>query len=138
MPNNTIRIIIQTEPTPKGRAITTFKQGHLWTFTPEATMHAEEYIRWKIMRHALEFGFKRGIPVKMSCTFFKTRPKYLHSKERMPSKHPDSDNYLKLLLDAINQVLVWDDGQITTLHCRKRFSDKSYGYITLKLEEDLI
>ena len=54
----------------------------------------------------------------------------------MPFRKPDTDNLLKLLLDSINEVLVPDDSQITTINVRKRWSPTGEGYITIKLEPD--
>ena len=130
-----LRITIKTEPFAEERAITTFRQGHLWTFKPDKTFAAQEFLRYHFMRHQ-EHGFGRGVPVKLSCTVFRTKPKSALKRQTLPSHHPDIDNYEKLILDALNWVLVWDDGQVTTTHFRKRWTDKEYGYITIKLEED--
>jgi Holliday junction resolvase RusA-like endonuclease len=41
-----------------------------------------------------------------------------------------------LLSDSINGILVADDAQITTINMAKRWTDKEYPYIVMKLEED--
>ena len=55
----------------------------------------------------------------------------------MPYRKPDLTNFAKLLEDSIIGVLLPDDAQLTTLALAKRWTDKEYGYIIMKLEEDL-
>jgi Holliday junction resolvase RusA-like endonuclease len=133
--NKIIRITIKIEPTPKGRARTTWQAGHIWTFTPQRTNDYENELKLKLKRHQDEC-FAPGIPVKLTCTFFRTKSKYLPQRETMPYRKSDLDNYLKALLDCLNGILVADDAAITTIHARKRWTDKEYGYINIRLEED--
>ena len=131
----TIRITIQTEPTAKGRPRTKFINGQAITYTPTKTKEAEDFIRGRLLRHREEI-FPPFVPVRLSCTFYRTKSKYLPRRETMPYRRPDAVNLLKLLLDSLNGILVPDDSQITTLSVRKRWSSTGEGYITLKLEPD--
>ena len=135
MAKKILRIIITEEPQPKGRVRTTFINGKVRSYTPERTQNAQDAIIWRLMRHQ-EDCFARDIPVKLTATFFRTKSKYLPKRETLPHRKPDLDNLLKLLLDAMIGVLVVDDCQITALRVSKRWTDKEYGYITIKLEED--
>jgi Holliday junction resolvase RusA-like endonuclease len=131
----TIRITIQTEPTAKGRPRTKWINGHAITYTPTTTKIAEDFIKARLLRHK-EDMFPTGIPLRLSCTFWRTKSKYLPKRETMPWRRADLDNYCKTLLDSVNGILVADDSQITTLVARKRWSPTGQGYITLKLEPD--
>jgi Holliday junction resolvase RusA-like endonuclease len=131
----TIRITIQTEPTAKGRPRVAFRNGFARTYTPEKTQTAQEFIKARLMRHK-EDAFPPLVPVRLSCTFYRTKSVYLPKRETMPFRKPDTDNFLKLLLDSIDGILVPDDAQITTVSVRKRWSPTGEGYITLKLEPD--
>jgi Holliday junction resolvase RusA-like endonuclease len=131
----TIRITIQTEPVAKGRPRTKFINGHALTYTPTATKEAEDFIKLRLLRHQ-EDAFPPLVPVRLSCTFYRTKSKYLPKREILPFRRPDADNLLKLLLDSLDGILVPDDSQITTMNVRKRWSTIGEGYITIKLEED--
>jgi Holliday junction resolvase RusA-like endonuclease len=39
-----------------------------------------------------------------------------------PTSRPDTDNYIKSALDAINSIVIADDGQIVEIHAEKKFS----------------
>jgi Holliday junction resolvase RusA-like endonuclease len=131
----TIRITIQTEPTAKGRPRTKWINGQAITYTPTKTKDAEDFIKSRLLRHRDE-AFPPFVPVRLSCTFYRTKSKYLPRREILPFRRPDTDNFLKLLLDSIDGILVPDDSQFTTINVRKRWSPNGEGYITIKLEED--
>jgi Holliday junction resolvase RusA-like endonuclease len=130
-----IRITIQIEPVPKGRPRVSFHNGMARTYTPQKTKDAQDFIKARLLRHKNE-AFPPHIPIRLSCTFYRSKSRYLPKREDMPFRKPDTDNLLKLLLDSIDGVLVPDDAQITTISVRKRWSPTNEGYITLKLEPD--
>ncbi len=132
---NPIRITIQAEPVAKGRPRTTYQGGMVRTYTPTKTLEAQDFIKARLHKHITD-AFPANIPVRLSATFYRTKSRYLPKKEQLPFRKPDLDNFLKLLLDSIDKVLVADDAQITTISVRKRWSTKPEPYITIKLEED--
>jgi Holliday junction resolvase RusA-like endonuclease len=132
-----LELTIQTEPTAKGRPRTAFKNGVVRTYTPDKTRLAQEYIV-DLLQGYKGLWFTEHIPVKMTCVFYRTKSKWLPKRETLPCRKPDLDNFLKLLSDSVNHILVADDAQFTTINMSKRWSDKEYPYITIKLEEDLL
>ena len=136
-----IRLSIPLEPVPKGRPRVAFTNGKVRTYTPERTLQAEYDLRLFLMKHRDKM-FEAHVPVKMSVTFYRTKPKWCPkgmtkaewSTSTMPERKPDTDNYIKWLLDSMNGILVDDDAQITTLTARKRWSDS--GRIEIDLQED--
>ena len=132
---NVIRITVAIEPVAKGRPCTTFTRGKIWTFTPERTRIFEDFLKARFMRHKDKM-FPAGTPVKMTVIYYRTKSKYLKKSETRPFRKPDLNNFVGATLDAMNGILVADDAQVTDLHATKRWSTKSYGYLTLKLEED--
>ena len=54
----------------------------------------------------------------------------------MPSVKPDIDNYAKLVIDAMNGKVFYDDGQITTLIVKKRWSRNGSGFVVCDIRED--
>jgi len=130
-----IRIIITTEPVAKGRPRTTYHDGRVRTYTPQRTIDAQDFIKAKIQKH-IKNAFPPHTPVKLTATFYRTKSKWLPKRETLPFRKPDLDNFLKLLLDSLDNILVADDAQVTTINVRKRWSTNSRGYITIKLERD--
>lgn len=131
----TIRITIQTEPTPKGRPRTKFINGHALTYTPHKTREAQDVIKERSLKHRLD-AFPAHVPIRLSITFYRTKSKYLPKKETMPFRKPDLPNLLALACDAMSDVLYEDDAELTTIRCAKRWSSNGEGYITIKLEPD--
>lgn len=139
---------IKIEPVPQGRARQRFVNGMVITYTPGATVKAQKAIKEAITRRNL-IPFEPLVPLKLSVTFYRQKSKWLRRRETMPFRKPDLDNYLKLLLDALNGVAFADDAQITTIIVKKRWTpgsqavkrgkDKppeSKGYIELTIVED--
>ena len=54
------------------------------------------------------------------------------NNELRPSKKPDIDNVLKLVLDALNEVAYKDDTQVIEVECKKFFSINPRIEITLE------
>lgn len=130
-----INITIKIEPQAKGRPRTSFINGKVHTYTPERTHIAQKSIiayLQKYKRHC----FPEHIAVKLTCTFYRTKSKWLPRKEYLPVRKPDLDNFLKLVMDSMNGLLVVDDAQITTICMAKRWTTEPYGYIVLRLEND--
>ena len=131
-----IELTIDIEPRAKGRPRTAYRNGSVRTYTPERTLIAQETIVALLVQYK-DQCFLPHIPVKLTCTFFRHKSVWLPKKERMPFRKPDLDNFLKLIMDSLNGILVADDAQITTISMQKRWSPNGEGYITLKLEEDI-
>ena len=130
-----IRIILQEEPTPKARSRVAFIHGKAHSYTPARTEEAQNLIKVRLMRYR-DRMCPKNIPVKLTVVFYRTKSKYLPRKEALPFRRPDLDNLEKLVNDSMIGILLEDDAQITTVHARKRWSDKPEGYITIRLEED--
>jgi Holliday junction resolvase RusA-like endonuclease len=80
--------------------------------------------------------------IEMHCVFYKAPPKSTSKKAKVLmelgivkcSTKPDLDNYVKLVQDALNQVLYMDDSQITVLSAEKYYSCKPRAKITLRFK----
>ena len=118
---------ILVEPTPKLRARSRIagkgSKQFVQTYTPAATRNAEADIRAAIREQIAEDEkFAAKVPLKVTAIFTIVKPPSLPKKRTLPVTAPDLDNYLKLLLDALNKYAFPDDGQIVQLH-----ADKVYG-----------
>lgn len=131
-----IRVTMAINPVPQARPRTIYgKNGKVWSFIPRRTVQAQEELQARFERYKGR-GFAPHVPVKLSVTFYRVKSKQLTKRETLPFRKPDLDNFLKLVLDSMNGILVADDAQITTIACKKRWSENGTGHITIKLEED--
>jgi len=116
-----MKITILVEPKPKLRPrAASSKGGRAFVYTPGATVHAENLIRDKVMECMPE-PFPQGIPLYLEATFYRQRPKSMKKSVLLPVSKPDWDQYAKLLCDALEKFLYYNDAQITTAFIRKRF-----------------
>ena len=120
-----ISFTVQMEPVAKGRA----QWGRFGTYTPEKTRTAENTFQTLAMRYKPAFTLKTAL--RVSLTFWKSIPTSLSGKKRdlailgkiMPTGRPDTDNFAKLVLDAMNGHFYEDDSQIVKLECEKRYAE---------------
>jgi crossover junction endodeoxyribonuclease RusA len=71
--------------------------------------------------------------VAVTIVFIISRPKAV--RRLLPAVRPDLDKYARSTLDALTMSgLIGDDGQVTTLVCRKRYGQVAGAMITV--EED--
>jgi len=82
-------------------------------------------------------------PISLSCEFYVDHPKShyrsgQYSNELKPGtdvwrvKRPDIDNYVKLVLDALNGVFYKDDSQVCHIEAIKKYSKNPRTVIQLK------
>ncbi|KKK83986.1 hypothetical protein LCGC14_2787870 [marine sediment metagenome] len=130
-----IEATILIEPVAKARARHTVIGKHVRTYTPAKTANAETLVLYSV-REKLASGdtFPKGVALHLAVTFYRAKPKSAPKRLSMPLTRPDLDNYLKLLLDALNGYAFPDDGQVTRISAAKRFGDPPR--IELVLTED--
>jgi Holliday junction resolvase RusA-like endonuclease len=118
-----LSLTIFTTPVAKARARTVVNNGKVHSFTPSATVVAEEAIRWEIVQHYESPPFAPKVPLSLTCVFYRIRPKGVSKKVIYPTGKPDTDNYVKLLLDAGNGYLWVDDSQIIHIDASKLYGN---------------
>ena len=117
-----LTVVINVVPTPKGRPQVSTFGGHAQVYTPAKTRNAENVISYAIRQQVMAQGvFDAGVPLSLFAVFYIDKPKSASKKVTMPVKRPDLDNYVKLLLDALNKYVIPDDSQIVNIDIRKRF-----------------
>jgi Holliday junction resolvase RusA-like endonuclease len=131
-----IKLTTNIDPVAKARARTAVRNGVVRSYTPERTQVAQDTIK-ALLEPYRDQCFPPHIPIKLTCTFYRHKSIWLPKKEHLPFRKPDLDNFLKLLLDSMNGILVADDAQITSIVMSKRWSSNGEGYITVRLEEDI-
>ena len=130
-----IEATILIEPVAKARARLFRRGDHVGSYTPAKTANAETLVLYSV-REQLASGdtFPKGVALHLAVTFYRAKPKSAPKRLTMPLTRPDLDNYLKLLLDALNGYAFPDDGQVTRISAAKRFGDPPR--IELVLTED--
>ena len=79
-------------------------------------------------------------PLSVSLTFYRPVQKSISQSERerrlsnesKPVVKPDTDNYIKATLDALNGVLWHDDAQIVKITAEKRYGETGKIIISVK------
>lgn len=112
----------------KGRPIVT-KRGH--AFTPKGTVNYENLVKmyYEISKEKEYFGDK---PLKVEIIAYFEIPKSYTKKKRQliedgklfPTKKPDVDNIIKIVLDSLNKLAYDDDKQVIDVNLKKFYSDQ--------------
>jgi Holliday junction resolvase RusA-like endonuclease len=117
-----VETTIFVTPTAKARARTfTNKAGQVRAYTPATTRKAEGEIRRHMADVLAGNRFAPMVPIKLSIIFWLQRPASCPKTRAFPTVRPDIDNYFKTVLDACNEYVYADDGQIVTALVRKRY-----------------
>lgn len=122
---------LNIEPVAKGRP-RFMKQGH--TYTPESTRRFERELKLLLKLGFRAFKPALG-PLKLTARFILTKPARPKHKSE-PITRPDTDNYLKGLMDAANGILWLDDSQVVHIDARKLYAmDGSCARIEIEVSE---
>lgn len=131
-----MKLAFEVHSAPKGKARPRVvrNNGRVHTFTPKETRSLEDLIRFEARQvmsmNGLEI-FARDEPLRATIYAFFALPKSETKKRKeqmlrgclLPTKKPDCDNVAKLVLDALNGVVYYDDAQVTSLSIQKGFAE---------------
>lgn len=116
--------VLYTEPTAKGRPRFSRIGAHVRTYTPSTTRGAEDSLRWLLRAEGAK-RYDKPAAVRLVLRFFLVRPKSAPKRVVLPTTRPDLDQYLKLVLDAGNELLWQDDSQVVAISASKQYGDVS-------------
>jgi len=113
------------------------KSGH--TYDPSKKDKADFLTQVENMKPK----FPLEVPISMSLMFYIARPKAHYRtgkysnllKNTSPTwciKRPDIDNYIKLVLDALNGVFYKDDSQVCVVNALKAYSSYPKTIVRIK------
>ena len=118
-----VSFVIRGIPKVKKRPKFSTQGGKIRTYTPKTTAEYENLVKLKA-----EEKFKHPLKgsVCLAIRFYLPRPQRLIWKKKpMPEiysdKRPDIDNLAKAVIDGLNGIAFFDDGQIADLHITKKF-----------------
>lgn len=122
-----IHLIVYGEPQGKARPRVTMHG----TYTPAKTMSYERQIRSAYLACSDGTFWDKGVPLSVDIQAFYSIPKSAPKKKFIqmlegtvfPTKKPDVDNVIKIVLDSLNGVAFHDDAQVVKCGVTKNYSE---------------
>lgn len=123
-----LEYMVYIKPVAKGRPRITTWGGFARAYTPKKTKDFEEALRYEIKR--LEPLLE--CPLTCELSFYESIPKAFNKKkiqaalldEIRPQARPDLDNYIKAVLDALNEHIYKDDKQIYKITAERFYANE--------------
>lgn len=125
-----IKLTFDGEPVSAGRPRFARRGNYVSTYDPPKSKQAKQVIASLAKKEAT--GELIEGPIMVEAYFYKAMPKaFSKTKKKQgidgtlrPVTKPDTDNYVKLLLDAINGIFYKDDNQVVDVIGHKYYTDK--------------
>lgn len=119
----------EIEPVPQLRPRVSSRGGYVRVYDPPKVKNFKNLLRSLAVNQYTRPPLLG--PLSVSLTFYrpvqnsisKTECERRLSNESKPVVKPDTDNYIKSTLDALNGVLWHDDAQIVKIEAEKKYSD---------------
>ncbi len=117
--------------------------GKQITYTPKQTSEYEKLVRASYTAVSKMF-FDKNIPLEISIVALFSIPQSKGKKLKdsmlkgdiLPTKKPDSDNIIKIILDALNGACYHDDAQICKISFEKKYSEIPRVEVKIKSLEE--
>ena len=119
----------------KGKARPRIYNGH--AFTPKDTVNYENWVKLCYQQQGgklLQGSIRANIIAyyKIPKSYSKKRVQAIREGKEYPQKKPDSDNIIKIILDALNGICYHDDSQVCKIYFEKKYSEIPKVEITIK------
>lgn len=119
----------EIEPVPQLRPRVSSRGGYVRVYDPPKVKQFKSLLRSLAVNQYSRPPLLG--PLSVSLTFYRPVQKSISQTERerrltnqsKPVVKPDTDNYIKSTLDALNGVLWHDDAQIVKIEAEKKYSD---------------
>lgn len=123
-----IKLTISGPPKGKQRPRICRVNGRSMAYTPKETIEYERLVRASYTA-VFKVKFERNLPIEISILALYSVPKYVSRKTKelmlngrlFPTKKPDADNIIKVILDALNGLAYRDDVQICRVYFEKMY-----------------
>jgi len=119
-----MKFTILGEPVPKGAMKAVFAKGFMHKYVPAKTRNAMADMRAQIVSQLPAEWQPYDCPLALHIQIYKSKPKSAKKTDKWPSKRPDTDNYLKTILDAMNTVVFKDDALVCYIEATKMYDEK--------------
>lgn len=127
-----MKVILNIEPKPQSRPRFASRGNFTTTYEDKSMKLWREKCRGLIAEEFLLYPIDDKKAYKMDMTFYIKPPQYISKVKKncqaleaevLPvPKKPDTDNYVKALLDSWSGFVFKDDGQVSDINARKRYS----------------
>lgn len=132
-----IRFEIQGVPVGKARPRVTFQNGRARAYTADRTREYENRIKVAYLK---KFGHRRlDGALRVDVIAYFTPPKSVSKRMRAAmldgeipyTKKPDTDNIIKSVTDALNDVAYADDANIIAVYGFKQYSEYAHTDVVI-------
>lgn len=130
---------------PRAKARPRFNSNSKKAYTPKETIQYEDFIRLTYkQQHREKEPFHQGVPLVVTIEAYYKIPKRANKadKEQMeqkgicPTKKPDVDNVVKIILDSLNGIAYHDDSQVVELKVNKFYGSNERVWVQIKKMEE--
>ena len=137
-----IEFVLHAKPVPKGRPRFSTRGGYAKVYTPPETVQYELLVSEQA-RQAMQGREPHSTAIKVHLVVGLVPPTAWSKKRKVdaingvvkPTSKPDTDNYLKTVMDAMNGIVYIDDSQVTMHTARKLYAEEYY--IAVRVSEDI-
>lgn len=113
--------------------------GRSVTYTPRQTIEYEKLVRASY-NAVSNVKFPTGIPLEITIIALFSIPQSTSKKVKnlmlkgdiLPTKKPDCDNAIKIILDALNGVCFHDDAQVCRVYFEKKYAENPEIKVIIK------
>lgn len=125
-----IEFTVYGEPVAQGRPRLAVVAGRAMAYDPKKSRDYKDYVKLAAADKAPSKLFEG--PLALVVKVFRPMPKAFSKKKtaeaeagiHRPTTKPDTDNYIKGIKDALNNVIWKDDSQIVDEHVSKWYSQR--------------
>lgn len=134
-----IKFTVPGEPCGKGRPRFAVTPNGVHAHTPSKTKAYEELVKWYWLQAVRTQNILFEGPVCVEIRAYFTIPERTSEKTRYrmhhgyvrPTKKPDCDNIIKVILDALNGLAYKDDAQVVLVAACKYYSEEPRVEVTI-------
>jgi Holliday junction resolvase RusA-like endonuclease len=136
-----IHIVIPGECQAQERVRFVNRGKYVHTYDPPKSAKYKQYVAQVALMEKLNEPLEGALIVEIYV--YRSIPKSFSNKKRelaiegkiRPTSKPDTDNYVKSILDGLNGIIWKDDAQIVRLVAEKYYSDNPRAEVIIKLIE---
>lgn len=141
-----IKFTILGEPQGKGRPRFQKAGQYVRTYTPDKTVAYENLVKLEYRRQCGDYKFEKEQQLDVRIAAYYSIPKSASKKKRSqmlanelrPTKKPDVDNVVKVVLDSLNQIAYHDDVQVVDCQLRKFYGENPRVVVVIKEAAPLV